>query len=100
MRELTIDQTAEAIDRGAVVVDVREAAEFGEGHLPGARNIPMGQLPARLGEIDRDRPVCVVCASGNRSRAMTEVLTAAGFDAANVAGGTSAWLRAGRPVER
>ena len=42
----------------------------------------------------------VVCASGNRSSAMTDVLTANGFDATNVAGGTSAWLRSGRPIEK
>ena len=60
----------------------------------------MGQLAARMGEIDRNRPVYVVCASGNRSSAMTDVLTAAGFDAINVAGGTSAWARSGRPIEK
>ncbi len=60
----------------------------------------MGQLAARMGEIDRDRSVYVVCASGNRSSAVTDVLTAAGFDATNVAGGTSAWVRCGRPIEK
>lgn len=100
MREITIDQVAEALDRGAAVIDVREPAEYRTGHLPGAVNIPMGQLPARLGEIDRSRPVHVVCASGNRSSAMVDVLTDAGFDAINIAGGTSAWTRAGRPIEQ
>jgi rhodanese-related sulfurtransferase len=60
----------------------------------------MGQLAARLGEIDRNRPVHVVCASGNRSSAMADVLAANGFDAINVAGGTSAWIRSGRPIEK
>ena len=78
MRETTVDQLAAALDQGAAVVDVREPAEFREGHVPGATNIPMGQLTARLGEIDRDRPVHVVCASGNRSSAMVDVLTAKG----------------------
>jgi rhodanese-related sulfurtransferase len=59
----------------------------------------MGQLPSRLGELDRNRPVYVVCASGNRSAAMTDVLVANGFDAYSVAGGTGAWSRSGRPVE-
>ncbi len=66
----------------------------------GATNIPMGQLTVRLGEIDRNRPVHVVCASGNRSSAMADVLTANGFDAINVVGGTSAWARSGRPIEK
>ena len=100
MREITIDQAAAALDQGAAVIDVREPTEYRTGHLPGAVNIPMGQLAARMGEIDRNRPVYVVCASGNRSSAMTDVLTAAGFDAINVAGGTSAWARSGRPIEK
>lgn len=100
MRETTVAQLAAAIDQGAPVVDVREPAEFREGHVPGAVNIPMGQLTARLSEIDRNRPVHVVCASGNRSSAMTDILTANGFDAINVAGGTSAWIRSGRPIEK
>ena len=100
MREIAIDQAAEALDRGAAVIDVREPKEFRTGHLPGAVNMPMGQLATRMGEIDRNRPVYVVCASGNRSSAMTDVLTAAGFDAINVAGGTSAWARSGRPIEK
>lgn len=100
MREIAIDQVAAALDRGAVVVDVREPVEFRDGHLPGAVNIPMGQLTRRLDELDRARPVYVVCASGNRSGAMVDVLTAAGYDATNVAGGTSAWIRAGRTIEK
>ena len=78
MCETTVDQLAAALDQGAPVIDVREPAEFREGHVPGATNIPMGQLTARLGEIDPNRPVHVVCASGNRSSAMADVLTANG----------------------
>ncbi|MFE6510081.1 rhodanese-like domain-containing protein [Nocardioides sp. NPDC057767] len=100
MRETTIDQLAAALGQGAAVVDVREPAEFREGHVPGAINIPMGQLFARLGEIDRNRSVHMVCASGNRSGAMTDALIANGFDAINVAGGTNAWIRSGRPIEK
>jgi rhodanese-related sulfurtransferase len=100
MREITVERLASALQQGATLVDVREPAEYRDGHVPGAVNIPMGQLNGRLGEIDRDRPVHVVCASGNRSSAMTDLLTANGFDAINVAGGTSAWLRAGRPIEK
>lgn len=100
MRETTIEQLASALEQGYPLIDVREAAEYRQGHVPGARNIPMSQLTARLGEIDRDRAVHVVCASGNRSSAMTDVLTAHGYDAINVAGGTSAWIRSGRPIEK
>jgi rhodanese-related sulfurtransferase len=100
MQEVDINQLAPRVADKATVLDVREQGEYRQGHLPGAVNIPMGQLPARFGELDRAQPVYVVCASGNRSSAMTEVLTAAGFDAVNVAGGTNAWIRSGRPVER
>ncbi len=100
MKEVDIDQEAFAVAEKATVLDVREPGEYREGHLPGAVNIPMGQLTARFGELDRSKPVHVVCASGNRSSAVTEVLTAAGFDAINVAGGTNAWVRSGRPVEK
>lgn len=97
--EVDIDQLACA-GAGAVVVDVREPAEFGQHHVPGALLMPMGQLPSRMAELDRRAPVYVICATGNRSRAMTDVLRGAGFDARSVAGGTQAWIRSGRPVEK
>lgn len=100
MREIDTDQAARAIAAGAVVVDVREAGEYAAGHVPGALNIPMGRLTARLDELDRNAPVHVICASGNRSAAMTDVLTARGFDAVNVAGGTAAWIESGRAAVR
>lgn len=100
MREITVTQLADALDNGATIIDVREPAEYAEGHVPGVTLIPMGHLPARTGELDRTKPVYVICASGNRSAAMTDYLTAAGFDAASVAGGTTAWERAGRRIER
>lgn len=100
MAEATIEAAAAALERGDALIDVREPTEYRDGHIPGAVNIPMSQLTARLDEIDRDRPVYVVCASGNRSSAMTDVLVAAGYDAVNVEGGTSAWIRSGHPIEK
>jgi len=82
-----------------VTIDVRERAEFAQAHVPGAVLMPMGQLASRLDEIDRSRRVHVICASGNRSKAMTELLVAAGFDPVSVAGGTRAWISSGRAVE-
>jgi rhodanese-related sulfurtransferase len=84
---------------GGVTIDVRERAEYARAHVPGAVLVPMGQLASRVGEIDRSARVHVICASGNRSRAMTDLLVAAGFDAASVAGGTQAWMASGRTVE-
>ena len=83
----------------AVVVDVREAAEHATGHVPGAHLIPMGHLPSRMGELSKDQPVYVICASGGRSSAMTDLLRASGYDAFSVSGGTQAWIDSGRPVD-
>ncbi len=59
---------------GVNVVDVREPGEYVAGHVPGARLVPMGQLPSRVDELRADGPVYVVCASGGRSAAMTDFL--------------------------
>ena len=83
---------------GAVVVDVREPDEYLAGHVPGAKLLPLTGVPARLGELPTDRPVFVICATGNRSLAAAGWMRAAGVDAYSVAGGTSGWLRMGRPV--
>lgn len=96
--EETLEQYVETRAAG-VTVDVRERMEYAYGHVPGALWIPMGQLASRLGELDRSKPVHVICTTGNRSKAMADLLVAAGFDAVSVAGGTQAWIAAGHPVE-
>ncbi len=96
--EIDVDQLDAAVRTGGAIVDVREPSEYVSGHVPGAVLIPMGQLPGRVEELDRTRPVYVVCASGNRSASMTDFLRAAGFDAYSVAGGTSDWASSGRSV--
>ncbi len=92
------DHLEAALTQGATVIDVREPREYVEGHVPGALLVPMSQLPARVEELDRQAPVHVICATGNRSAAMTDFLQQRGFTAYNVAGGTKAWVRSGRPV--
>ncbi len=96
--EIDIDTLARA-GQGAVLVDVREPGEYAQAHVPHARLVPMGQLPSRLEELDRDSTTYVICASGGRSSAMTDFLRSNGFDAYTVAGGTSAWIGAGHPIE-
>ena len=97
MSEVTLEQFAAAHADGAAVIDVREPGEYVDGHVPGAVLMPMGQLPSRSAELERSRPVYVICASGSRSSAMADFLRHAGFDARSVAGGTSGWARSGRP---
>ncbi|MEV0267891.1 rhodanese-like domain-containing protein [Hamadaea sp. NPDC050747] len=100
MREIDQVSFAAAHAEGAAVVDVREPDEYLAGHVPGARPIPLGQLPEHLGDLPRDEPVYLICASGNRSLAAAGLLARAGFDAVSVTGGTGAWQRAGRTVVR
>ena len=68
------------------------------GHVPGATLVPVAQRSSRVHELPKDMPVYLICASGNRSLAMTNVLVRAGYDAYLVIGGTCAWTRAGPPV--
>ena len=95
--EITLEEFAAAQQDGTTV-DVRERGEYAQGHVPGAVLVPMGQLASRLGELDRSSRLHVICASGNRSKAMTDLLVAQGFDAVSVAGGTQAWIASGRAV--
>jgi rhodanese-related sulfurtransferase len=80
------------------LVDVREAAELARGGVKGATHIPLGQLPGRLVELDRDRPVAFMCQSGARSARATRAAAKAGYDAANMRGGVLAWQQAGLPT--
>ena len=96
--EITIETFA-ARRASGVTIDVREPHEYVSGHVPGALLIPASKLPARIAELDRTEPIHVICASGHRSKAMTDLLIARGFDAVSVAEGTKGWIAAGHPVE-
>jgi rhodanese-related sulfurtransferase len=100
MREVTTDAFAAARADGACTIDVREPHEYVGGHVPGARLVPVGDVPRRLHEIPRAARVYVICDSGNRSLRVTAQLVAAGYNAWSVNGGTSGWERTGRPVVR
>lgn len=79
LRGLPAEQLAALRAAGAQVVDVRTRAEFSSGHVAGSLNIPLDQLPSRLEELDRRRPVLVCCVSGSRSAAAASLLRSAGF---------------------
>jgi rhodanese-related sulfurtransferase len=81
-----------------VLLDVREDDEWQRGHAPGAQHIPMGQIPARLGEIDPGAKLFVVCQAGGRSQRVAQYLARNGYAPVNVSGGMSAWAAAGRSV--
>ncbi|MEC5396733.1 rhodanese-like domain-containing protein [Uliginosibacterium sp. H1] len=85
----------------AAVLDVREAAEFERGHLPNARHIPLGELEKRADELNKlkNKPVIVVCQSGNRSGSARGILAKLGFErAVNLDGGVDAWAQASQPL--
>jgi rhodanese-related sulfurtransferase len=86
------------MDAGAILVDVREPAEWAAGHAEGARHIPLAQLGQRHGELPVGRPVITVCRSGARSARAATLLAEQGADASNLDGGMRAWAAAGLPV--
>ncbi len=75
------------------LLDVREPDEFAEGHLPNARNIPLGILRSALSSLDCKRPVAVYCHSGKRGYDAQHLLTQHGFQTVNLAGGWTTWKR-------
>ncbi|MDZ4351663.1 MAG: rhodanese-like domain-containing protein [Arthrobacter sp.] len=97
MAEITITE-ADQRRKEAQLLDVREDFEVAEGMIPGAIHIPMGELQARLAELDPKVPVIAICRSGNRSARVADALNGAGFTADTMDGGMIAWTRSGLPT--
>jgi rhodanese-related sulfurtransferase len=97
-------QATQLINQGkAVIVDVREPAEFGAGHLRDAKNIPLKELSNRIGELDKfkSKSVIVVCQSGTRSAKAVAELKKAGFaEAFSLDGGVAGWQAQGLPIAK
>ena len=100
--EISVDELDVLMHAGSVrLLDVRETWEFRRGRVPGAVSLPLGQLPERIGDLPRDRPYAVICEHGNRSLVAADFMLRNGFaGAVSVAGGTAAWARAQRALER
>lgn len=93
--------SAHLVDGDVQLIDVRGSGEWEAEHIAGSRNIPLGELSSRVGELDSSRPVVLHCASGARSTIASGVLLARGVsDVINLSGGIAAWREAGLPVER
>jgi glyoxylase-like metal-dependent hydrolase (beta-lactamase superfamily II)/rhodanese-related sulfurtransferase len=92
----------EALDTrpsNALLLDVREPAEYAHGHIPGALNLPQADLATRLDELPRDRPIDIICQGGFRSLRSAQFLKQMGFEqVASVKGGTAGWAAAGRTL--
>ncbi|HEX7054094.1 MAG TPA: rhodanese-like domain-containing protein [Burkholderiales bacterium] len=101
---VTPTQATQLINReDALVIDVREPAEYGTGHVLGAKNIPLARIGAAGAEIAKrkDKPVIVYCQSGERAPKAAAELRKLGFSrVASLSGGMKAWLAAGLPAEK
>jgi rhodanese-related sulfurtransferase len=99
----TLEATMLMNKKDSLVLDIREAAEFAQGHILNARNIPLGELERRMKEIERykEKPIVISCAVGNRAGAAASLLRKHGFtQVVNLSGGIAAWRQAGLPTEK
>jgi len=99
----TLQATLLMNQQNALVLDVRDAAEYAKGHMLNARNIPLGELEARAAELDKHKakPLIVVCDTGNRSGRAAAALRKKGFEQVlTLGGGIGAWQQAGLPLEK
>ena len=99
--------TARAIElinrEDALVLDVRDAGEYGAGHILGAKHLPIARIDEGAGELAKrkDRPLIVYCDGSERSAKAAAALKRQGFtQVANLSGGLDAWRQAGLPVEK
>ncbi|WP_328463418.1 rhodanese-like domain-containing protein [Actinoplanes sp. NBC_00393] len=92
-------QAAALVADRAVLLDVREPAEWRAGHAPRTRHIPLGQLSARLAELPAGLPVITVCRSGARSLQAAALLARQGRQVHDLTGGLRAWTSAGLPLQ-
>lgn len=88
MPEIKTNQLAEKLSERPVIIDVREKNEFVQGHIPGAKNVPLNKLS---GYKATQEPVYVICQSGMRSKRGTKLLIDKGIHAINVSGGMNRW---------
>jgi rhodanese-related sulfurtransferase len=102
--QLSLFQATQLINQGkAAIVDVRDTYDFSAGHMRDAKNIPVKELPQRLGELEKfkSKAIIVVCSSGMQSNKAAAQLKKAGFNEVyNLSGGMSAWQEQGLPIAK
>lgn len=98
-REVSREEARKMVEEGAQLVDVRADHEWEAGRIAGAAHVPLPELPQRLGEIDKERPVVVYCRGGNRSSMAADALTDAGYEAAKLTEGIVGWDKDDLPLE-
>lgn len=93
MKEITAQELLDKINAGETLhlVDVREDDEVAQGMIPGAKHIALGEVPARLDELDKSKSYIMVCRSGGRSGNACHFLAEQGYDVTNMVGGMLDW---------
>lgn len=101
LREISVQEAAQEMAEGALLLDVREAYELGIVQVAGSRHVPMQEIPHRLDELPRDTPILCLCHHGGRSLRVATFLHERGFpDIANVRGGIDRWAAELDPAMR
>lgn len=95
---IAASEVPDAFDEHTVLLDVRETDEWTQGHASGATHMPLGDVPARLEELDPDADVYVVCRQGGRAVQACHYLSQYGRDVVFVRDGMVGWQQAGRPT--
>ncbi|WP_149846959.1 rhodanese-like domain-containing protein [Paenibacillus sp. 37] len=92
-KEITPQEVAEQLKQGKdlIMLDVRETAEWAEGHVKGAKHIPLGQLMEQLHELNPAQEIIIMCRSGNRSGLACKLLHEKGYKVVNMTGGLNEW---------
>lgn len=93
MKEVTTIELQSMLENGDQLnlIDVRESDEVAEGIIPGAIHIPLGDVEARIGELDKSNAYIMICRSGGRSGRATTYLEEAGYNVSNMTGGMLMW---------
>jgi rhodanese-related sulfurtransferase len=97
--EVDREEARALLENGAQLIDVRVGHEWEAGHIAGATHLPLEELPERVGELDRERPVVLYCRGGTRSTMATDALSEAGYDAVKLQEGIVGWSEAELPLE-
>ena len=99
MPEVAAAEAKQLIDSGAQLLDIRTEAEYEAGHIPGARHVPLADVPKESTGLAKNHPVILYCRSGNRSGPAADAFAASGWDAHSIEGGLLAWAEAGYELE-
>jgi rhodanese-related sulfurtransferase len=83
-----------------LVIDVRQPEEFHQGHIAGAKLIPLGELYKRMKDLPQGREIVCVCASGSRSNSAAKTLAKEGYTVFDMQGGMHAWRHAKLPIQK